>query len=49
MVLARKVHGVAKIYSITRLLASLDAQLVSSAISLHYPGHPGPVRVARGR
>ena len=49
VVLTRKVHGVAKIYPITRLLASLDTQLVGFTISLHYPGHPGPVRVARGR
>jgi hypothetical protein len=38
MVLAQKVHGVAKIYPITRLLTSLNAQIVGSVISLHYPG-----------
>jgi hypothetical protein len=48
MVLTWKVHGVAKIYSITQLLALLDAQPVGSVISLHYPGCPSPVRVDRG-
>ena len=40
VVLTWKVHGIAKIYSITWLLASLDAQLVGSVISLHYLGCP---------
>ena len=48
VVLTWKVHGVAKIYPITRLLASLDAQPVGFAISLRYPGRPVPVRVDRG-
>ena len=38
VVLTRKVHGVAKIYPITRLLASLNAQPVGSVIYLHYLG-----------
>ena len=47
MVLTWKVHGVAKIYPITRLLASLGAQPVSSMISLRYPRCHGLVRVDR--
>jgi hypothetical protein len=43
-----KVHGISKIYPITRPLASLDAQPVGSAISLHYLGCPSLVRVDRG-
>jgi hypothetical protein len=38
MVWAWKVHGVAKIYPITQLLTSLNAQLVGSMISLRYSG-----------
>jgi hypothetical protein len=48
VVLTWKVHGVAKIYPITWLLASLDAQPVGSVISLHYLGCPSPIRVDRG-
>ena len=48
VVLTRKVHGLAKIYPITQLLASLDAQIVGSVISFHYPWRPGPVSVDRG-
>ena len=49
VVLTWKVHGVAKIYPITWLLASLNAQLVGSMISLHYLGCFSPVRVDHGR
>ena len=40
VVLTRMVHGLAKIYPITWLVASLNAQLVGSVISLHYLGCP---------